>query len=309
MLLDGLRRQIFPVFRRAIALFPALAMSGCGLVAHAPVLDPKGPVALAQRELLFTATGLMLLVIIPVFVLTFWFAWRYRASNSQARYMPEWSYAAPIDAVIWLVPALIVATLGCLVWTYTHRLDPYRPVASDVAPLEVDVVAQDWKWLFLYPEQRIATVNELVFPSGRPLRLHLTSDTVMNSFYIPGLGGQIYAMAGMRTELNLIADAPASFVGRNTQYSGSGFADQHFAVHAVAAGEFDAWVAEVKRSSKTLDVAAYAGLSKPSSNVPVTRYSSFEAGLFARIIEKYGGSPRPPQADIADSAHPRPESR
>src|SRR3712207_254161 len=132
--------------------------------------------------------------------------------------------------------------LGYLVGTYTHRLDPYRQVASDIAPLEVDVVAQDWKWPFLYPEQEMATVYELVFPSGRPLRLKLTSDTVMNSFYIPGLGGQIYAMAGMRTELNLISDGPATFVGRNTQYSGRGFPDQHFAVHAVTEADFDAWI-------------------------------------------------------------------
>lgn len=309
MLLVGFRCKTSSALGRTLAIVPTLAINGCGLVTHTPVLDPKGPVTLAQRDLLFTATGLMLIVIIPVFALTFWFAWRYRASNSQARYMPEWSYAAPIDAVIWLVPALIVATLGYLVWTSTHRLDPYRPVASHVAPLEVEVVAQDWKWLFLYPEQKIATVNELVFPSGRPLRLKLTSDTVMNSFYIPGLGGQIFAMAGMRTELNLISDGPAILVGRNTQYSGRGFADQHFAVRAATKPEFEAWIAEVKRSPNTLEAPAYAALAKPSGDVPVTYYSSFESGLFNHIIEKYKGSPGHPQSDAAGAALVRAATR
>jgi cytochrome o ubiquinol oxidase subunit II len=294
-LLDTLRRNS-STFRRTLTIVPAVAMSGCGLVAHTPVFDPKGPVALAERDLLLIATEVMLIVIIPVFVLTFWFAWRYRASNTEARYMPEWSYSAPIDAVIWLVPALIVALLGYLVWTSTHRLDPYRQVASEIAPLEVDVVAQDWKWLFLYPEQKIATVNELVFPSGRPLRLKLTSDTVMNSFYVPGLGGQIYAMAGMQTRLHLLADEPGRFVGRNTQYSGGGFPDQQFEAIAASRADFDAWVAKVRQSQDTLDGAAYEELAKPSERHPVTYYATFEPGLFDRIIAKYahGGMHRAP---------------
>ena len=153
---------------------------------------------------MLTAAGLMLLVIIPVYVMAFWFAWRYRASNGKARYLPDWGYSARIDFLIWLVPALIVIAVGSLVWIWSHRLDPYRPLAGGQA-LEVQVVAQDWKWLFIYPEQNIATVNELVFPSGRPFSLVITSDTVMNSFYVPPLGGQIYAMAGMETRLNLRA--------------------------------------------------------------------------------------------------------
>ena len=195
--------------RTAIALGVALLASGCDL-RHAPILDPKGPIALAERDLLFTAVVLMLIVIIPVFVMTFLFAWRYRSSNGKARYTPDWSYSARIDAVIWLVPALIVIALGVLVWSNTHKLDPYRPIDSAVPPLEVEVVAQDWKWLFIYPEQEIAVVNQLVFPSQRPLSLKITSDTVMNSFFIPALGGQIYAMAGMQTRLQLLADAPGA---------------------------------------------------------------------------------------------------
>ncbi|HUN98037.1 MAG TPA: ubiquinol oxidase subunit II [Bradyrhizobium sp.] len=278
--------------RNALVIVPALFLGGCGL-AHAPVLDPHGTIALTERNLLFIAAGLMLVVIVPVWVLTFWFTWHYRASNVNARYMPEWSYSAGIDAVVWLVPALIVCCIAYLVWVYTHRLDPYKPIAAAAAPLEVDVVAEDWKWLFIYPEQKIATVNELVFPSERPLSLDLTSDTVMNSFYVAGLGGQIFVMAGMRTKLNLKADGPAEFLGRNMQYSGAGFAgfpEQDFAVRAVTPSEFEAWVATAKHSPDILDASALAQIEKPSGKVPVHYYSSVEPpDLFARIIAKYAG--------------------
>jgi cytochrome o ubiquinol oxidase subunit 2 len=271
-----------------LAVVQALLLSGCGL-AHAPVLNPHGIIALTERNLLFTAACLMLIVIVPVFVLTFWFAWHYRASNPNTRYLPEWSYSASLDIVIWLVPALIVGSIGYLVWIYTHQLDPYKPIVAVMAPLEVDVVAEDWKWLFIYPEQNIATVNELVFPSDRPLRLELTSDTVMNSFYVPGLGGQIFAMAGMRTQLNLQAEGPAEFVGRNTQYTGTGFPEQSFSVRATTPSQFDAWVAMAKRSPDALDPVTFAVLEQPSSDVPTYYYSSVEPDLFTRIIEKYAG--------------------
>ena len=266
-----------------------LLSSGCGL-SDAPLLDPKGPIALAERDLLFTAVALMLIVIIPVFVLAFWFTWRYRASNSKARYDPDWSYSARIDAVIWLIPTLIVVALGVLVWTNTHKLDPFKPLASAVPPLEVEVVAQDWKWLFIYPAQEIAVVNQLVFPSQTPLSLKITSDTVMNSFFIPALGGQIFAMAGMETRLNLLADAPGRFVGQNTQYSGSGFSDQHFEAIAASQEDFDAWVAKVKQSPDRLDAATYRALALPSSKHPVTYYSAVERNLFHKIIARYSRS-------------------
>ncbi len=233
--------------RMALALAAALSVSGCDL-GNAPVLDPKGPIALAERDLLFTAVVLMLIVVIPVFVMTFLFAWRYRASNTKARYTPDWTYSVPVDAVVWLVPAAIVIALSTLLWRNTHKLDPYRPIDPSVQPLQVEVIAQDWKWLFIYPAQGIAVVNQLVFPSGTPLSLRITSDTVMNSFYIPALGGQIYAMAGMQTRLHLLADAPGRFAGRNLQYSGSGFSDQHFEAMATSPDEFNAWVAKVKQS-------------------------------------------------------------
>ena len=223
----------------------ALLASACDLRRSA-VLDPKGPIALAERDLLFDAFFVMMLVVVPVIVLTLAFAWRYRASNTKAAYAPKWSQSVRIDAATWLVPAVIVIAVAVLVWRSTHKLDPYRPIDAAVPPLEVQVVAQDWKWLFIYPEQGIAVVNQFAFPSARPVSLRITSDTVMNSFYVPQLAGQIYAMAGMQTRLQLLADAPGKFVGRNSMYSGSGFSDQHFEVVAMTQADFDAWVAKAK---------------------------------------------------------------
>ena len=229
----------------------------------------------------------MLIVVVPVIVMTLWFAWRFRASNDNAIYTPEWSYSAKLDAVIWAIPVMIVASVGYHVWVFTHSLDPYKPIPSPEKTLEVRAIAQDWKWLFLYPEQNIAVVNELVFPAGAPLSVKITSDTVMNSFFIPGLGGQIYAMAGMRTELNLLAYEPGEFLGRNVQYSGAGFSDQLFKARAVNREGFDAWVEKVRTSPDTLDLATYEQLVKPSEAHPVTYYASYAPGLFAATISKY----------------------
>jgi cytochrome o ubiquinol oxidase subunit 2 len=287
--------------RAAIALGAAALTSGCDF-RNAPVLDPKGPIALAERDLLFTALALMLIVVIPVFVMAFLFAWRYRASNTSARYTPDWAYSGRIDAVIWLVPALIVASLGALLWRSTHRLDPYRAIDPVIAPLEVQVVAQDWKWLFIYPAQGIASVNQLVFPSAAPLSLKITSDTVMNSFYVPALGGQIYAMAGMETRLNLKADATGRFAGRNAQYSGAGFSDQHFQVVAASAADFEAWLAKVRQAPEKLDGATYRALAMPTRGHPVTYYSAVEPNLFGAIIAKYA------HGHDQGNAHAAPES-
>jgi cytochrome o ubiquinol oxidase subunit 2 len=274
-------------FPRAMAVFAAAPLwAGCDL-RTAPIFDPKGPIARAERDLLFDAFGVMLIIVIPVVVLAVLFVWRYRASNTAARYDPDWSYSARIDAIIWLVPALIIVALGTLLWASTHKLDPYKALASAKAPLEVEVVAQDWKWLFIYPEQKIASVNELVFPSGAPLSLKITSDTVMNAFFIPALGGQIYAMAGMQTRLHLIADAPGRFLGRNTQYSGDGFSEQHFTAIAATRADFDAWVETVRQSPRKLDAAAYRDLAAPSISHPVTHFSAVDPGLFGEIIGKY----------------------
>jgi cytochrome o ubiquinol oxidase subunit 2 len=274
--------------RAGVTILICLLAGGCSL-ANAPILDPKGPIALAERDILFRAFAIMMVVVIPVFVMAFRFAWRFRASNRQAPYDPNWM-SRRIDAITWIVPSLIVVSVGAHVLIYTFQLDPYRPIDAATEPLEIQVVAQDWKWLFIYPEQRIAALNEMAMPAGVPIRLSITSDTVMNSFFIPALGGQIYAMAGMRTELNLLADSAGRFVGRNTQYSGDGFADQQFAAVAMSEEDFDAWVAHATASPDRLDAAAYGEIAKPSIAEPVAYYSAVEPDLFVRIIRKYDRS-------------------
>jgi cytochrome o ubiquinol oxidase subunit 2 len=260
-----------------------LLTAGCD---HAVVLNPKGPIADAERGLLFDAFSVMSIVVVPVIVMGLAFAWWYRAPRN-AHYAPTWAYSAKIDAIVWLVPALIVIAVGVLVWRSTHKLDPYREIASDQPPLDVQVVAEDWKWLFIYPEQGIAAVNQLAIPVGRPISLRITSDTVMNSFYVPALAGQIYAMAGMQTRLQILADTAGRFVGRNTQYSGGGFSDQYFEVLAMPSQEFDAWTARARQSTDKLDAPAYAQLAEKSRRNPVTLYSAVEPRLFDSIIAKY----------------------
>jgi cytochrome o ubiquinol oxidase subunit II len=269
-----------------LALGAALLAGGCDLKRSA-VLDPKGPIALAERDLLFDAFFVMLIVVVPVIVLTLLFAWRYRATNTRASYAPTWSSSTRIDAVVWLIPALIVIALGVLLWRSTYKLDPYRALESSSRPLDVQVVAQDWKWLFIYPEQGIAVVNQLAFPAGRPVSLRITSDTVMNSFYVPQLAGQIYAMAGMQTRLQMLADAPGKFVGRNSQYSGGGFSDQFFEVIATTPADFDAWVAKARQAAARLDAQTYPALAAKSRGHAITYYSAVEPGLYDSIIAKY----------------------
>ncbi|MBU8872706.1 ubiquinol oxidase subunit II [Reyranella sp. MMS21-HV4-11] len=260
--------------------------SACDL-RRAPVLDPKGPIALAERDLLFDAFYVMMLVIVPIIILTLWFAWKYRATNTEAKYTPTWANSVKLDAITWLIPTVIVIAVAVLLWRSTHRLDPYRPLESKEPPFDVQVVAQDWKWLFIYPEQGIAVVNQLAFPAGRPVSLRITSDTVMNSFYVPQLAGQIYAMAGMQTRLQMLADQPGKFVGRNSQYSGGGYSDQHFEVLAMTPADFEAWVARAKQSGAALDANAYTALAAKSRANPITYYSTVEPKLFDSIIDKF----------------------
>jgi cytochrome o ubiquinol oxidase subunit 2 len=264
----------------------AVLTSACDL-RRAPVLDPKGPIALAERDLLFDAFYVMMLVIVPIIILTLWFAWKYRATNTEAKYTPTWANSVKLDAITWLIPTVIVIAVAVLLWRSTHRLDPYRPLESKEPPFDVQVVAQDWKWLFIYPEQGIAVVNQLAFPAGRPVSLRITSDTVMNSFYVPQLAGQIYAMAGMQTRLQMLADQPGKFVGRNSQYSGGGYSDQHFEVLAMTPADFEAWVARAKQSGAALNASAYTALAAKSRANPITYYSTVEPKLFDSIIDKF----------------------
>jgi cytochrome o ubiquinol oxidase subunit 2 len=267
-------------------------------------MDPKGPIAADEKHLILTAFGLMLIVVIPVIIMTFMFAWKYRAGNKQASYAPKWDYSHKIEAVIWTVPGIIVLILSVLVWRSTHELTPEKPLVSTVKPMVVEVVAMDWKWLFIYPEQGVATVNRLVIPTGTPIDFHITSDTVLNSFFIPSLGGQIYAMAGMQTELNLLADTAGSYRGLNTQFSGDGFAAMHFQVEATTPQEFQHWLKETKTGGPDLDSSRFKKLEVPGEIDKPVYFSSFQPGLFQSILHKFApayAQPRMPASLIPAS--------
>jgi cytochrome o ubiquinol oxidase subunit 2 len=274
----------------------ALLLSGCSRVA---LLDPGGPIAASERSLILVAFGLMLLVVVPVVVMAVWFPRRYRAGDPRGGYDPEWSESARVDAVIWLIPAVIVLVLGVLTWRESHRLDPAVPIASNVRPLEVEVVSLEWKWLFIYPREGVAAVNQLVIPANTPLNFRLTSDSVLTSFFIPRLGSQIYAMAGGQSRLHLMADRPGVYEGHNQQFNGGGFADMHFKVLALTPGEFDAWVRKIRRGQAALDDAQLAMLRQPGASYPVTFYAQVSPDLFERIVNRYrsgNGAPPAPRA-------------
>jgi len=274
----------------ALTLLPFL-LSACDLV----VLSPAGDVAWQQRDLVIIATVLMLLIIIPVMVLIALFAWRYRAGNTKATYTPDWDHSTHLELVIWAAPLLIIICLGAVTWMYTHLLDPYRPldriargqpVAAEIEPLEVQVAALDWKWLFIYPEYGIATVNEMAAPVDRPIRFRLTSTSVMNSFYVPALAGQIYAMPGMETTLHGVINRPGEYDGFSANYSGDGFSGMRFTFHGVDHDGFDQWVARVKEAGGSLDRFAYLELAKPSEKEKPRHYASVDEQLFRLIRDR-----------------------
>lgn len=273
----------------SVALVSLALLSGCELT----VLNPAGDVARQEGNLIVYATVLMLIVIIPVIVLTLFFAWKYRASNEEATYEPDWDHSASIEIVVWTVPLAIIICLGGLTWVATHRLNPYDdvkrisadvPVDPSVKPLTIQVVAMDWKWLFIYPEQGIATVNEVAAITDRPVEFKLTSATVMNSFYIPDLAGMIYTMSGMETELNAVMNHDGIYEGFASNYSGLGYNWMRFKFHSTDEAGFDAWVETVRASSDELDRAAFVELDKPSHDVPVTYYGSVEENMWTRIL-------------------------
>lgn len=270
--------------RRALAVAAALALTSCR---ESGIMDPQGPVASAERLLMINSTEIMAVVVVPVIIATLAVAWWYRAGNTRANHSPEWAFEGAIEFVVWAIPALVVILIGGVCWIGAHELDPKAPLASyEVKPLRVDVVALDWKWLFIYPEQQIATVNQLVIPAGKPVNFELTSATVMNSFFVPQLGSQIYTMGGMTTHLNLMANKPGKFQGFSANFSGDGFADMRFIVSAVPAGDFDGWVTKVRGAGSPLDDAGYAQLTKPSEKVPPTTYRSVDPDLFGRIVDE-----------------------
>lgn len=275
-----------------LLLIPATAMlSGCNWV----LMNPSGDVAMQQRDLILISTGLMLLIIVPVIALTLLFAWRYRKANTDADYRPDWDHSTQLELVIWAAPLLIIIALGAITWISTHTLDPYRPlsridakraVPEGTQPLVVEVVALDWKWLFIYPEQGIALVNELAAPVDRPIQFKITSSSIMNSFFIPALAGQIYAMPGMETKLHGVINKPGEFDGFSANYSGHGFSGMRFKFHGLAPADFDKWVESNKGNKTQLSRAEYLLLEKPTEREPVRRYGSIDAGLYKAILNR-----------------------
>jgi cytochrome o ubiquinol oxidase subunit 2 len=271
------------VFAGLSSLFAASFFGGCR---HMPLLDPKGPIGAAERFVIIAAFALMLTVVIPVVIMVFLFPWRFRDSNTQATYAPKWSRSGKIELIIWLVPGVIVTVLGILVGNATYQLDPRKPIDTGVKPISIEAVSLDWKWLFIYPDQHIAAVNQFVFPVNVPLSFRLTSGTVMTSFFIPQLGSQIYAMAGMQTRLHLMADEPGTYAGQNQQFSGRGYSEMNFRAIAVSREQFEAWVQKVRQSPQKLDLARFEELEKPSVGCPVAVYSSVTPDLFDYVMRR-----------------------
>jgi cytochrome o ubiquinol oxidase subunit 2 len=283
--------MIPPIVRRGLLLAPLLWLAGCDTV----VLNPSGDIAAQQAHLVVVSTLLMLLIIVPVMFLICLFAWRYRKSNTSAEYKPDWDHSTKLELLIWGAPLLIIIVLGLITWIYTHLLDPYRPlsrldekrpIAAGVKPLEVQVVAMDWKWMFIYPEQGIATVNELVTPIDVPVRFHMTSTSVMNAFYIPALAGMVYTMPGMETQLNAVMNKAGVYDGFSANYSGAGFSDMRFKYHGVSQADFDAWVEKTKASSTALNRAEVVALDKPTIKHPIMHFGTVDKGIYDLILNR-----------------------
>ena len=264
----------------AIVLVSAVALGGCTEGA----LDPKGPIAAAERQILFNALGIMLAIVIPTILATLGVAAWFRASNKRARYLPEFEYSERLEVLVWAIPAMTVLLVGGVAWIGSHDLDPRKPIVSAAKPVHVQVASLDWKWLFIYPEQGIATVNQLTIPVDTPVNFELTSSGVMNSFFVPQLGSQIYTMAGMVTRLNLQADHPGTYRGLSAQFSGDGFADMRFNVDAVPAEDFARWVDAARNAGPALDAQTYADLAKPSKAVVPFTYRAVASDLFNDIV-------------------------
>ncbi len=288
----------------ALALLPLVALlGGCDQA----VLNPAGDIAAQQRDIIYISTALMLLIIVPVMALIVVFAWRYRHTNKDATYDPHFDHSTSLELVIWSAPLLIIICLGALTWWSTHLLDPFRPlnrvsaskpVDPKVKPLTIQVVSLDWKWLFIYPEQGIATVNELAMPVDRPVRFDLTSTNMMNTFYSPTLAGMIYVMPGMRSTLHAVINRPGEFKGMSANYSGEGFSHMRFKLYGVSEAGFDDWVSRVKRSGPALDTARYLELEKPSERVPAMYFSGIDKTLFDRVYNRCVRPGTPCMSDV-----------
>lgn len=276
--------KIRRILLAAFALGLALTLSGCKYV----LLNPKGLIAVDEKHIMITSALLMLIVVIPVIILTFAFAWHYRESNTKATYAPEWAHSTILEIIWWSIPCIIVTLLGIITWTSSFRLDPYKPLAMEgqVKPITIEAISLEWKWLFIYPEQNIATVNFVEIPVGVPVQFVITSEGPMNSFLIPELAGQIYAMAGMQTKLHLVANEMGDFQGISANFSGDGFSDMGFTVRASSMQQFSEWVKTTKKAPDKLTMLGYNELAKPSEKNPVKYFSSANKDIFETVVMK-----------------------
>jgi len=286
----------------APAVTAAALLSGCA----GGVLDPQGPIGAGNRTILLNSLAVMLVIVIPTLIALLFFAWKYRASNTKARYDPEFTYSGRIELIVWSIPTLTILFLGGLIYYGSHALEPSRPIASERATLQIQVVSLDWKWLFIYPEHAIGTVNRLVIPTGTPIRFTLTSGSVMNVFFVPQLGSMIYVMNGMRSQLHLQADNPGVYYGQSAHFSGDGFSDMNFEVEALPPEEFATWTAAQRNAGGVLNAAAYQELARQSIDEPVRVFGHVQPGLFDAIVRQtLPPAPRP----LATAAGPPPRPR
>jgi len=248
------------------------------------VLDPQGIIGIAEKTILIDSLAIMLAIVVPTIAATLGFAWWFRASNSRATYLPDWAYSGRIELVVWAIPLHVIILVGGVAWIGSHDLDPAKPLASDTSPLEIQGVSLDWKWLFIYPSERVASVNQLVVPAGVPIHFSLTSASVMNAFFVPQLGSMIYTMNGMRTQLNLRADAPGTFLGLSSHYSGDGFSGMHFDVRALPPAQFAAWIDATRNSGPILDAGTYTALARQSMNASPFTFRAADPELFQQIV-------------------------
>ena len=272
--------------RLAILVTGCLLVSGCD---EFMLFDPKGPVAEQQQWLIIVSFAIMLIVVIPVLIMSVWFPYKYRSGNTKEEYLPNWEHSNKIELVVWTVPILIITALGILTYITSHSLDPRKPIESDQPTMVVQVVAMDWKWLFIYPEYGIATVNEMAMVVDQPVEFLITSDATMNSFFIPNLGSMIYAMSGMENRLHLMASEAGTYKGMSTNYSGFGFSGMKFNAIASDKTQFDAWVTKVKDSPKVLTDDVFKALQVKSRDVKPLYFNNPNPLLFSDIIEHYTG--------------------
>jgi cytochrome o ubiquinol oxidase subunit II len=273
-------RSVSRVMQRACALPALISLASC----HTAVLSPAGPVSAGERLILLDSLAIMLAIVIPTIVATLVFAYWFRASNKRAQYLPDWAYSGRLELLVWSIPALVIFFLGGIAWISAHLLDPAQPLKSKVQPVEIEVVSLDWKWLFIYPQQHVASINQLTVPVGVPLSLKITSASVFNVFFVPQLGSEIYSMYGMTSRLNLQADQLGSYFGLSAHFSGDGFPGMTFDVHAVTPQQFSDWLAATRTRGPVLDDAAYRGLLKQSQNVSPYTYRDVRANLFEDIV-------------------------